>query len=99
MGGLGGGSTAAATGDAPGLITEEVSGSMSKCWKCQRSFFVEKLAKHEAVCQGIKVKKYVKSDLGACSTVAAASASASAVPKPGKSAAQKREDQQVCKAM
>jgi len=89
-------SKAAPAGQPQGLMTEEVSGSMAKCSKCQRSFFVEKLAKHEAVCPGIVVKKYVKSKVGAC---AATTAAATAVPKPGKSAAQKREDQAICKAM
>lgn len=88
---MGGGAPAE---EVAGLRTEEVSGEMGKCRSCQRSFFLEKLDKHERVCQGIKVKKYVKSELGAC-----AAATASSVPEKGKSANQKRPNQPCAKAV
>jgi len=85
---------AAKSNEPQGLQTEEVSGSMGKCRICERSFFVEKLAKHEAVCQGIKRKKYEKTKVAACAV-----ATAKTVPKGGKTAAEKREDQAVCAAV
>merc|ERR1719487_1364446 len=43
-----------AGGEEPtGLVEDKVSGAMGRCSKCSRSFFVEKLEKHERVCQGM----------------------------------------------
>jgi len=72
-----------------GMVTEAVSGEMGSCRLCKRSFFIEKLSKHESVCPGIKVTKRdpKKSKVGALHAVTAAT-----VPSKGKSAKDKRPD-------
>ena len=51
------------------MMTDEVSGQMGECRLCRRSFFVEKLAKHEKVCPGIKVQTGKKVKNVGCATV------------------------------
>ena len=73
-------------------MTDEVSGQMGECRLCRRSFFVEKLAKHEKVCPGIKVQTGKKVKNVGCATVKSDQKS---VPDPGKSRYQKSPDQPV----
>ena len=59
---------------------------MGRCSHCQRSFFVEKIAKHERVCQGMVRKKYEKSEVAACAVVVLEQLEkAAAAPIKGKS--------------
>jgi hypothetical protein len=51
------------------MMTDEVSSQMGECRLCRRSFFVEKLAKHEKVCPGIKVQTGKKVKNVGCATV------------------------------
>jgi len=73
------------------MMTDEVSGQMGECRLCRRSFFVEKLAKHEKVCPGIKVQTGKKVKNVGCATV-------NRIRSPfrtGKSRYQKSPDQPV----